>query len=207
MIFTDRDEAGRLLAKKLAFLADIRNAVVLALPRGGLPVGFAVAAELGLPLDVFIVRKIGVPGHEELAMGAIASGGTVIVNSDVVRMLHIDRETFKRAADRESIELERREKSYRGNKPSFDGRGKVCVLVDDGIATGASMLAAAQALRAQNPQQIIVSAPVAAVGAERQFGAAADRVVLLQTPADFFAVGAWYETFPQLTDSEVHDIL
>jgi putative phosphoribosyl transferase len=206
MIFADREEAGRLLAAKLSFLSG-SEAVVLALPRGGVPVGFAVAGQLCLPLDVFIVRKIGVPGHEELAMGAIASGGTVIVNRQVVRMLKIDQAVFGRAAEREAVEMRRREKAYRGDKPPFSAKGKVCLLVDDGIATGASMLAAAKALRAQQPAEIIIAVPVSAAGAQRQFTGFADRFIALQTPADFVAVGAWYESFPQLEDSEVKELL
>jgi putative phosphoribosyl transferase len=207
VVYADRAEAGWMLAQRLAYLAGRDDVVVLALPRGGVPIGRQVAAALGAPLDIFIVRKIGVPGHEELAMGAIASGGTVIVNNDVVRELAIDKTTFDRVADSEQVELMRREHAYRQGRLPLQRRGKICILTDDGIATGASMLAAATALRAEHPQSIIVAAPVTAEAALRDLQEVVDKVVSLQSPEPFTAVGAWYRSFPQLTDDQVQSFL
>ena len=186
--------------------------LVLALPRGGVPVAMAVAEALKAPLDVFIVRKIGVPGHEELAMGAIASGGTVVVNRDVLAMLRIPQGDFDAEVTRQRAELKRRELLYRGSRPPVCVEGKVCIVVDDGIATGASMLAAIQALRMRNPKRIIAAAPVAASGIEHQFAhapdeVAPDEVVVVESPEEFVAVGSWYENFPQLTDQQVQIML
>lgn len=206
MIFKDRAEAGAFLAGQLYQLRGA-DAIVLGLPRGGVPVAYEVAARLGLPLDVFIVRKIGVPGHEELAMGAIASGGIAVVNDDVVRLIGIDQRTFDAVAAQEQRELQRRELLYRANRPPLQIIGKSVIVVDDGIATGASMRAAIVALRTQAPAQLIVAAPVASPSVYQQFADLADRVVCVQTPEDFSAVGAWYESFPQTSDAEVRHLL
>jgi putative phosphoribosyl transferase len=207
MIFADRRAAGRMLAEKLASLNGRDHVIVLALPRGGVPVAAEIATAIHAPLDVLIVRKIGVPGHEELAMGAIAGGGTTVVNDEVVRMLNIDKKTFDAVAKLERAEAQRRERVYRAGKTPVDVRGKICIVVDDGIATGASMEAAVTALRSLEPAEIIVAVPVCAPSTAQQFSKTADRFVVLQTPEDFGAVGAWYESFPQLTDTEVQAVL
>jgi putative phosphoribosyl transferase len=207
MIFADRRAAGRMLAEKLVWLNGRDNVIVLALPRGGVPVAVEIAKTIHALIDVLIVRKIGVPGHEELAMGAIAGGGTTVVNDQVVRMLNIDKKTFDGVAKIEREEAQRRERVYRAGKPALDVQGKICVVVDDGIATGASMEAAVTALRSLQPSEIIVAVPVCALSTAEQFSKSADRFVVLQTPEDLGAVGAWYEHFPQLSDSEVLAVL
>jgi len=206
-LFRDRHEAGRALA---ALLEDYRgrdDVVVLALPRGGVPVGYEVATALGAPLDVFLVRKLGVPGHEELAMGAIATGGVVVLNDDVVRDLGISPEDLRRVAEREARELRRREQAYRGNRPMPDIAGKVVILVDDGLATGSSMRAAIQALRALGPARIVVAVPAAPESTCQELAAEVDEVVCATTPSPFFAVGASYYDFTQTTDDEVRELL
>jgi predicted phosphoribosyltransferase len=206
--FRDRFEAGRLLGpavnERLRGRSDI---VVLALPRGGVPVGYEVARALGAPLDVFIVRKLGVPGHEELAMGAIASGGVRVLNDDVLRHIPVPKQTIEAVAAREQMELVRRERSYRGSKPPLDVSGKTVVVVDDGLATGSTMRAAVRALRAMNAATIIVAVPVAAQETCEEFRAEVDDIVCLRTPEPFQAVGLWYEDFTQTTDEEVHELL
>jgi len=206
--FRDRVEAGQLLGNAVAErVRDRTNVIVLALPRGGVPVGFEVARALGAPLDVFIVRKLGVPGHEELAMGAIASGGVRVMNDDVLRHLPISRNAIEAVSARELVELGRREKSYRGSKPPLDVRGKTVIVVDDGLATGSTMRAAVRALRQEQAGSIIVAVPVAAREICDDFFREVDDIVCLRTPHPFEAVGLWYDDFTQTTDEEVHERL
>lgn len=200
-VFRDRRDAGRALARLLERYRDRGDVVVLALPRGGVPVAFEVATALGAPLDVFLVRKLGVPGHEELAMGAIASGGVVVMNDDIVRGLGIRPEVVQRIA--EARELLRRERTYRDERPPLDIAGKVVILVDDGLATGSSMLAAVNALRKLHPAQIIIAVPAAPESTCRELSALVDDVVCATTPSPFFAVGESYWDFTQTTDQEV----
>jgi predicted phosphoribosyltransferase len=207
MIFRDRAEAGRMLAAKLVRYANRSDAVVLGLPRGGVPVAYEVARELHAPLDVFLVRKLGLPGHEELAMGAIATGGVRVLNEDVVRALGIPEDIIESVASREQQELERRERIYRGNRPPVDVRDRIVILVDDGLATGSSMRAAVAALRQQGPGRIVIAVPIGALQTCRELREEADEVVCLYTPEPFHAVGLWYEDFSQTTDQEVHDLL
>jgi erythromycin esterase-like protein/predicted phosphoribosyltransferase len=206
-LFHDRRDAGRVLARLLDQYRDRPDVLVLGLARGGVPVGYEVAAALGAPLDVFLVRKLGVPGREELAMGAIASGGVIVINDDVVRGLGIAPETIQRVAEEEGRELQRREQAYREGRPPPDVAGKVVILADDGLATGASMRAAVQALRQLGPARIVVAVPAAPESACREMMAMADEVVCATTPSPFFAVGASYWDFTQITDEEVRDLL
>lgn len=205
--FRDRTEAGRLLASKLREYANRHDVVVLALPRGGVPVAFEVGRALNALLDVFVVRKLGLPGHEELAMGAIASGGVRVLNQDVVLGLRIPREVIDMVATQEEMELERREREYRGGRPPIDVQGRTVILVDDGLATGSSMRVAALALKNKNPAQIIVAVPVGAPSTCAQFESAVDKVVCGVTPEPFWAVGQWYQDFSQTTDEQVRDLL
>jgi putative phosphoribosyl transferase len=207
MRFHDRTEAGRLLANKLQTYADRPDVLVLALPRGGVPVAYEVARALHAPLDVFLVRKLGLPGHEELAMGALASGRVRVLNEDVVRSLDIPEEVIDAVAAEEGKELERREQSYRGDRPAPDVRGRTVILIDDGLATGSSMRAAVAALRRRGPARIVVAVPVGAPETCAEFQDEADEAVCLETPQPFYAVGMWYEDFSQTTDEEVRDIL
>jgi putative phosphoribosyl transferase len=205
--FTNRTEAGRQLANDLKEYAGREDALVLALPRGGVPVAFEVARALGLPMDLFLVRKLGVPGHEELAMGAIASGGLRVLNEDVVRMFSPPEDTIARVAAQEQEELERRERAYRGGRRDLRLEGKTVILVDDGLATGSTMRAAAQAVRAQDPARIVVAVPVAAAETCDELRGEVDEVVCTLTPEPFRAVGIWYDDFAQTTDEEVRDLL
>lgn len=205
--FKDRVQAGRQLAEKLLSHGGEAGAIVLGLPRGGVVVAAEVAAKLGLPLDLFLVRKLGVPGYEELAMGAIASGGIRVLNEAVIRQAGVSAAAIEAATDREQQELVRRETAYRGNRPRLDVRGRTVILVDDGLATGATMRAAVTALRRRGPGRIIVAVPVASREACDEFRAAVDEVVCVMTPAPFQAVGAWYEVFEQTTDGEVQRLL
>lgn len=205
--FRDRTDAGRQLAARLSRFAHHPQAVILALPRGGVPVGYEVARELNLPLDVFLVRKLGVPGHEELAMGAIASGGVRVLNDEVIRTLGIPENVVEEAAERERRELERRDLEYRGDRPSPAISGQVCILVDDGLATGSTMRAAVAALRGRDPLRILVAVPVAPPDVCRQLEKLADEVICLDTPEPFYAVGAWYQDFSQTTDEEIRELL
>jgi putative phosphoribosyl transferase len=207
MQFRDRTEAGKLLADKLAEYANRGDVLVLGLPRGGLPVAFEVAHALAAPLDVLVVRKLGVPGEEELAMGAIAAGGTRVLNEDVVRMLGISDTVIDAVARKEQAELERRAQRYRGSRPPPEMRGRVVILVDDGIATGATMRAAIAAVRQQQPARIVVAAPAAAAETCETLRREVDEVTCLLEPEIFWGVGAWYEHFPQLTDDEVQALL
>jgi len=206
--FRDRREAGELLGAEAARrLAGRTDVVVLALPRGGLPVANGVAKALGAPLDVFVVRKLGLPGHEELAMGAIASGGVRVMNDDVLAYIPVRRAAIEAVAEREQIELERREREYRGKRPPLEVAGKTVVVVDDGLATGSTMRAAVRALRQMDPRSIVIAVPVAAPQTCRDLGAEVDEMICLRTPEPFEAVGLWYENFEQTTDEEVHEIL
>ena len=190
MLFKDRVEAGQLLATRLAPLADRHDVVVLALPRGGVPVGFEVAKALKAPLDVFVVRKLGVPGQEELAMGAIASGNTRVLNTDVIHELGMSEK-----------------QQYRGNRGPLNVHGRICILVDDGLATGSTMRAAAAALRKQQPARIIIAAPVAAPATCSELETEADEVICAVTPEPFLAIGQWYQEFRQTSDEEVRSLL
>ncbi|HEU5314938.1 MAG TPA: phosphoribosyltransferase [Chloroflexota bacterium] len=205
--FGDRREAGRRLGERLAERVALQDPVVLALPRGGVPVAYEVARRLGAPLDVFLVRKLGVPGHEELAMGAIAAGGVRVLNGEVVATLGIREDAVEAAAQREQAELVRRERAYRGERPAPDVRGRDVVLVDDGLATGSTMRAAAAALRAMGPGRIIVGVPVASSETCDELRDEVDEIVCLLTPEPFYAVGVWYEDFEQTTDEEVRELL
>jgi predicted phosphoribosyltransferase len=205
--FQDRVEAGQVLASELGAYANQPDVLVLALPRGGVPVAFEVARALHAPLDVFLVRKLGVPGREELAMGAIASGGVRVLNHAVVDGLHIPDHVIAAVAAQEQQELERRERSYRGNRPDPKVEGRTVILVDDGLATGATMRAAAAALRAQNPGRLVVAVPVAARETCEEFRREVDEIVCAITPEPFYAVGVWYRDFSQTTDEEVHELL
>ncbi len=207
MLFQDRLDAGRQLADKLTRYANRPDTIVLALPRGGVPVAYAVASELNLPLDVFIVRKLGAPGHEEYAIGAIATGGVRILNQEAIRMLGLPMEAVERQERREREELARREKQYRGDRPTPQLRGRTVILIDDGLATGSSMRAAAAALREEGAARIVVAVPVAPAGTCKEFEAEADEIVCAATPEPFFAVGQWYRDFAQTTDAEVEELL
>lgn len=205
--FRDRYEAGRQLAAKLSAYAERPGMVVLALPRGGVPVAFEVARALNAPLDVFLVRKLGVPGHEELALGAIASGGVRVLNAEVVRALDIAPDTIEAVTTREEEELARRERAYRDDRPPPEVTGRTVLLVDDGLATGATMRAAVAALRAEDAGRLVVAVPVAAPDTCDAFRAEVDEIVCAVTPEPFYAVGLWYADFTPTTDAEVHDLL
>jgi predicted phosphoribosyltransferase len=207
MYFRDRRDAGRLLAQRLAAYAHRSDVVVLALPRGGVPVAYEVARALHVPLDVFLVRKLGLPGHEELAMGAVASGGVRVLNRDVVEQLNIPAEVIDAVARRELQELERRERAYRGDRPFPEVRGKTVILVDDGLATGSTMRAAAEALRQQGPARLVVAVPAGSPETCDEFRNEVDEIVCGIMPDPFYAVGLWYDDFSQVTDDEVREIL
>ena len=207
MIYRNRTEAGRHLASRLVDYADRPDVLVLALPRGGVPVAFEVASALNAPLDIFLVRKLGVPGHEELAMGAIATGDVRVLNEEVMRYLKIPGEVIDAVAAGERRELERREKVYRGGRPAPEVRGKTVILVDDGLATGSTMRAAAAALRKQAPARIVVGVPVAAPATCDEFRTEVDDIVCAVMPEPFHGVGRWYEDFSQTTDDEVRELL
>jgi len=204
-LFRDRRHAGRELARRLVPVDD--GAVVVALPRGGLPVAYEVARSLGAPLDVLVVRKLGAPGHAELAIGAIASGGARVLNGDLVRSLRLDDATIARIEAVEARELARRERLYRGSRPPLEVAGRTVILVDDGIATGATMLAAVQALKQLEASRVIVAAPVGAPGSLARLAAEADEVVCLHQPHDLVSVGQWFQDFSQTTDDEVRELL
>ncbi len=207
MVYLDRAEAGIVLAKQLARFANRTDVVVLALPRGGVPVAAEVARALKAPLDVFVVRKLGLPGHEELAIGAIATGGVCILNDDVLRYIGLPAPMLEVVKQRERLELERREVLYREGRAAIDIEGRTVILVDDGLATGSSMLAAVEAVRRMKPARIVVAVPVAAVEAFETLRRAADECVSASMPDPFIAVGRWYRDFTQTTDDEVRDIL
>ena len=205
--YHDRAQAGRVLASMLTPYANRRDVLVLALPRGGVPVAYEVAKALHVPLDVFLVRKLGVPGHEELAMGAIATGGVRVINEDVVRTLYMPPQVLDAVAFREERELERRERLYRDNRPLPVVRDQTVILIDDGLATGATMRAAVQALRVQAPAKIVVAVPVAAYWTYHQLSTEVDEIICPQTPEVFYGVGWWYEDFSQTSDQQVRELL
>ena len=206
MYFRDRSEAGRQLGTQLTEIAN-RDVLVLALPRGGVPVAFEVAKALNAPLDVLVVRKLGVPGEREVAMGAIASGGVRILNWDVIRAVALSPQQIDAVAQEEARELQRREQEYRGNRKRMEVDGRTVILVDDGLATGSTMRAAVAALRQEKPRQIIVAVPVAAPSTCAEIEKVADRVVCLYTPLKFLSVSQWYQNFSQTTDEEVRELL
>jgi putative phosphoribosyl transferase len=205
--FTDRAEAGRRLAEVLDAYGGAKDLLILALPRGGVPVAFEVARALRAPLDVFLVRKLGVPGHEELAMGAIAAGGIRILNQGIIRALRISEERIEEVAEAESRELQRRDEEYRGALPPPEISGKAVILIDDGLATGSTMRAAAAAVSARRPARLVIAAPVGAPESCRSLLDAADEVVCVETPDPFYGVGMWYRDFPQTSDDEVRALL
>jgi putative phosphoribosyl transferase len=205
--FNDRADAGRRLAKRLSEYANRDDVLILALPRGGVPVAFEVAKELNVKMDVFIVRKLGVPGNEELAMGAIASDNIRVLNEDVVRSFQIPREIIDRVAADELRELERRERLYRGNRPKPNISGSTVILIDDGLATGATMRAAVAAVKTKNPAEVVIAVPVAAPDTCNAFKNEVDEITCVATPEPFYGVGAWYEDFSQTTDKEVCEFL
>jgi putative phosphoribosyl transferase len=205
--FRNRAEAGHLLAQKLIAYAYRPDVLVLGLPRGGVPVAFEVAKALQVPLDIWLVRKLGVPTQKELAMGAIATGGVRVLNQEVVNWLGISDEVIDKVAAQEQQELERRNQVYRGNRPAPDVRNRTIILVDDGLATGSTMHAAITSLRQQQPDRIIVAVPVAPPSVYKDFKHEADEIVCLQTPELFHAIGVWYVDFSQTTDQEVRELL
>ena len=205
--FRDRKEAGKLLAEQLVTYANQQNVIVLALPRGGVPVGFEIAQALHVPLDVIVVRKLGVPGQEELAMGAIATGGIRILNKDVVQFLDISDEVIDEITTHEIQELERRERLYRGERPAYDISGRTVILVDDGIATGATMQAAVAAIKLRQPSRIIIAVPTAAPSTCDEFAVEVDELVCVIRPEPFIAVGYWYRQFSQTSDEDVRSLL
>jgi putative phosphoribosyl transferase len=205
--FQDRTEAGKLLAARLAKYAGRRETIVLALPRGGVPIAFEIARALNAPLDVFLVRKLGLPGHEELAMGAIATGGVQVLNRDLVSYLAIPPSTIDTVARQEQQELERREGLYRGDRPPPELKGATVILVDDGLATGSTMRAAIAALKKLEPGRIVVAVPVAPPSTVEELRKDVDEVVTVLTPQPFDGVGRWYRNFSQTTDEEVRTLL
>jgi putative phosphoribosyl transferase len=207
MIFRDRYDAGQKLAGRLQHFAGDPNVILLALPRGGIPVTYEVARALHVPMDVFIVRKLGVPGHEELAMGAIASGGVRVLNRQVVEQLGIPQSMIESVARRQEEELHRREQLYRGDLPFPDLHSKAVILIDDGLATGATMRAAAKAARLEGAHRIVVAVPVASKETCQEIEAEVDEAICAVTPLGFFAVGQWYEDFRPTSDEEVRELL
>lgn len=205
--FQDRTEAGQALATRLKAYADRPDVLVLGLPRGGVPVAYEIAAALHVPLDICLVRKLGVPGHKELAMGAIASGGVRVLNYDVVSWLGISSKTIDEMAAKELRELQRRDRAYRGDRPPPDVRDRTIILVDDGLATGSTMRAAISLLKPQRPAKLIVAVPVAPPEVCRTLQSEVDDVICLMTPENFYAIGVWYENFAQTTDEEVIALL
>jgi putative phosphoribosyl transferase len=205
--FSDRLEAGRALAERLRLRSDLHDAIVLALPRGGVPIGFEIASALSLPLEVFVVRKLGLPGEEELALGAVATGGFQVLNRPLIEHLRIPAEVLTNVAAREERVLADRERLYRGDRAAPALHGRVVVLVDDGLATGASMLVAIAAVRPQGPEKIIVAVPVAAPGTCAEIRKYADDLICLRYPHPFGSVGMWYERFGQVSDDEVRSLL
>ena len=207
MIYKDRIDAGRQLATRLSNYTNRHDVLILALPRGGVPVAYEVAKALRAPLDIFLVRKLGVPGHEELAMGAISTGGVRVLNDDVVNYLGIPGEVIDAVAADELKELERRERAYRGDRPEPDVHGKTVILIDDGLATGSTMRAAAAALRQKNPARLIVAVPVSASQTCDEYRMGVDEIICAKTPEPFLGVGQWYLDFSQTTDEEVRQLL
>lgn len=208
-IFKNRRDAGIVLAKLLKNLSGRDDVVVLALPRGGVPVGFEISRALNVPLDVFVVRKLGVPAHEELAFGAIASGGAAVFNEDVIRSCRISTPNLKNVLDREQIELKRRERLFRSGRPPINVRDKTVIVADDGLATGATMAAAVGALKKMHARRIYVAVPVASTRSYEEFNSMGENVrcIAAATPEPFYGVGMWYEDFSQTTDNEVQELL
>ena len=209
MIFNDRRDAGRQLAARLraSYAGQGRHVIVLGLPRGGVPVAYEVARALHAPLDVFVVRKLGVPGHEELAMGALASGGVRVLNEEVLSYLGLDEKAIERVSRVEGAEIERRERLYRGDRPAPVIAGRTVIIVDDGLATGATMRAAVAALRRLGPARIVVAVPVGALETVAELEQQADELVCVTSPEPFWAVGTWYHDFSQTSDAEVRQLL
>src|SRR5215510_4173793 len=205
--FTDRRHAGRVLASRLTKYAGRGDVIVLALPRGGVPVAYEVAVALGAPMDVFLVRKLGTPGHRELAMGAIASGGVRVINEDVVQWYRIPESAIDRIAREEQEELGRREREYRDDRPAPDLTNRIVIVIDDGLATGSTMRAAAQAVRARHPARVVIAVPVGAPQTCAELAALADEVICARMPEPFSAVGQWYLNFEQTDDAEVRELL
>lgn len=206
-MFANRSAAGKRLAQEFFEYKGRDDVVVLALPRGGVPVAFEVALALNAPLDIFLVRKLGVSGREELAMGAIASGGVLVLNTGIIQALNISENEVNEAAQREKGELQRREREYRGDRLYPDLHGKIVILIDDGLATGASMRAAVEGVRAQHPEKIVVAVPTGSIEACQQMEQVADEAVCVQTPQPFFGVGMWYDDFAQISDDQVRELL
>ena len=206
-MFQDRRHAGRVLAAALSRYRGRGDLVVLALPRGGVPVAYEVAKQLSAPLDVFVVRKLGVPGYEELAMGAIASGGVLVLNQDVVNQLGLSQGVIDAVASKEREELARRERLYRGDRPPVEVRGRTVILVDDGLATGSTMRAAVAGLKARGPSGIVIGVPIAVPSTCEELASEVDDIVCAVTPEPFYAVGLWYSDFSQTTDEEVRELL
>ncbi len=206
-LFRDRTDAGQQLAEALRDYADQKDTLILALPRGGLPVGFEIAKVLHLPMDAFLVRKLGVPGQEELAMGAIAMGGVHFFNQNILGMLDISKEDIQRVIAAEEQEMQRRNQVYRGGKPPPAIENRTVILVDDGVATGATILAAVSALKKMKPKSLIIAVPVAPSDTLQKLEAEVDQVVCLAAPENFFAISAWYQEFPQTSDEQVCDFL
>jgi putative phosphoribosyl transferase len=207
MLYKDRFEAGRILARRLAHYAGNPDTLVLGLARGGVPVAFEVAQALGAPLDVFIVRKLGVPGQEELAMGAIAPGGVTIINDYIVSRLNIAPQAIEAAIEVEIKELARRERMYRAQRPPLDSTGRIIILIDDGLATGSTMRAAVVALKKSGVARLVLAVPVAAPQTCDELGAEVDEVICEAMPEPFYGVGRWYQEFPQTSDEEVRHLL
>lgn len=205
--FRNRTEAGQLLATKLTAYANRTDVLVLGLPRGGVPVADEIAKALNLPLDICLVRKLGAPGNKELAMGAIGMGGVMVLNDDVVESLEVSQETMAKVVELEEKELARRDRAYRGDRPFPDLQGRAIVLVDDGIATGATLRAAIATLRQQQPASMIVAVPVAPLSTYNELKAEVDEVVSLVTPERFYSISVWYDEFRQTTDEEVRHLL
>ncbi|HZD49045.1 MAG TPA: phosphoribosyltransferase [Silvibacterium sp.] len=206
MIFSDREDAGRQLAKQLGAYANSENAVVLGIPRGGVPVAFEIANALHLPLDIFLSRKLGVPGQEELAFGAIAAGDGRFLDEKIIQAAGISRAQIEGITQATKAKLEERAILYRGNRPPLDVEGRTVILVDDGIATGASIYAAIRALRQMKPKKLVVAAPIAPISTSRWLRSVTDECVVLSTPGDFYAVGQFYRHFSQVSDEEVIDL-
>lgn len=206
-LFRDRKDAGRKLAQKLTAYTGRSDVIVLALPRGGVPVAYEVALALRVPMDIFIVRKLGWPGHEEMAIGAIASGGVKVLNEDIVQYLNIPEALIDAVAQRELRELERRERAYRGNRPPLEVKGCIVIVIDDGLATGASMRAAIVGLRAHSPAQIVIAVPTSALETCEALEPEVDHIICATTPEPFYGVSRWYEDFSPTTDEEVRMLL
>ena len=206
-LFQDRHDAGQQLADKLTQYAEQKDVVVLALPRGGIVVAYDICKELKLSLDIIVVRKLGVPGQEELAFGSIASGGVKVFNEDIVNSLQLSKEVIEQTITTQQQELERREKTYRGDKEMLAVKGKTVIIVDDGLATGATMRSAIEALKQRKPKKIIVAVPVAAYSTAQSIGALVEECICLSTPYPFYGIGEWFSDFAQTTDAEVISLL